>query len=177
MRNKTIYHLYPDIADNHKAEYYAMVSEPGDGTATLFSWGVPIYTIRISDKKIIYKDSDMDSKEKKWLSDFKKLIENNSSYTDLTHCLYFNNDIVEYSEDGAELFHKLYQMLEDAKANNDSVDISGCYLTRVPTVIYKDGFDAEFLWDDEYKYFGLTKLGTTIDDVLAAMDGIMNKYK
>lgn len=171
-----LYHLYPDITDNHKADYYAMISESGDGTATLFSWGSPICIMRLSDKKIIYKEPNLDSNEKKWLSDFKKLVSQKEQYIGLTHCLYFNGDMIEYSTDATSMFNKLYQMLEDAESNGDPVDISSCYLTRVPTVMDKNGSPVEYIWEDEHKYFGLTKPGTTIKDVLTVMDRAKGNY-
>lgn len=175
MGNDTYYHLYPDVAQRNRDEYYAMVDMPNDGTATLFFWGVPIYTIRLSDKKVIFQEPDLNSKERKIVSDFKKHLEKKESYTDLLHYLYFNGDIVAYSSDGVAMFNELYQMLEDAAATGEFVDIPNCYLSRVPVKVYKDGSPAESMWEDERIYFRITDPMATIDDVLDIMDDTLNK--
>jgi len=170
MKNQNLYHLYPDITQRNKEEYYAMVSESDYGTATLFLWAEAICTIRLSDNKVLFIADNLKPKEKKMVSDFKKLLTQNESYTDVMHYLYFNGEEVDASSEGKDLFDELYRMLEDAEANDEFVDIPNCYLSRVPVIIYKDGSPDEYLWDEERIYFRITDSNTTISEVLDIMD-------
>lgn len=170
MKNQNLYHLYPDITQKNKEEYYAVVSISDDGTATLFLWGEDICTIRLSDNKVIFIADNLKSKEKKMISDFKKHLAQNESYIDVMHYLYFNGEEVDDSFNGPELFDELYQMLEDAEDNNEFVDIPNCYLSRVPVIIYKDGSPDEYLWDKECIFFRITDPNATISEVLDIMD-------
>lgn len=159
-------HLYPNAKGT---DSYVMVRDNPYGTSTLF-YAVPICEIRLSDMKVIWQADNLSSQQKKYISDFKKYLNQKATYTDYIFCIYFNGDMVEYSLNGKSIWNKFYQMLETAKLDDEPVDIPSCYLTRVPVVMDKNNKPIEYLWEDEHKFFSLSSPGTTIDDVLKVMD-------
>ena len=169
----TLEHLYPDAKGT---DYYVMVS-CSPCRATLFD-NIPICEVRLSDMTVLWQKPNLSSNQKKYISDFKKYLKQQDTYVKLLFCLYFDGDMVDYSENPKSMFTKLYQMLKAAKAGGDPIDVSGCYLTRVPAVVDKNSNVTKYMWDDEDEFFRLKKQGTTIDDILEVVeDTIYNPEK